>query len=72
MDTETITKLAAAITVESADTFSTNFVLPTPSGKEEQQDYISRCMGNDTMVKEFPKQEQRAAVCYAQWRKSKK
>lgn len=42
------------------------FVLPTPSGESEDV-FISRCMGDDQMVKEFPDQDQRAAVCYAQW-----
>jgi hypothetical protein len=43
------------------------FVLPTPSG-ETQDEFISRCMGDPTMLKEFPKEGQRAAVCYFQWR----
>ena len=44
------------------------FVLPKPSGESEDE-FISRCMGDDQMVKEFPDQDQRAAVCYAQWKK---
>lgn len=44
------------------------FVLPKPSGESENE-FISRCMGDDQMVKEFPDQDQRAAVCYAQWKK---
>ena len=43
------------------------FVLPTPSGESEDE-FISRCMGDADMNKEFPDQEQRAAVCYSQWR----
>lgn len=45
--------------------------LPTPSSGEDQSGFVSRCMGSDTMRKEFPKQKQRAAVCYSQWRKTR-
>jgi hypothetical protein len=43
------------------------FVLPKPSGESEDE-FISRCMGDSTMNKEFPDEKQRAAVCYGQWR----
>jgi len=46
--------------------------IPSPKGKETKQKFISRCMGNDSMKKEFPKQKQRAGVCYSQWREAKK
>lgn len=39
-----------------------------PKSGESQKKFISRCMGNSTMNSEFPKSEQRAAVCYRQWR----
>lgn len=42
--------------------------IPTPNQDETKDDFISRCMGNDTMVEDYPDQEQRAAVCYSQWR----
>jgi hypothetical protein len=29
-------------------------------------------MGNDTMVTDFPENNQRAAVCYQQWRDSRR
>jgi len=45
--------------------------LPTPNSGESEQAFISRCMGNDTMNADFPEQDQRSAVCYRQWRKSK-
>lgn len=45
--------------------------LPSPRKKEEQDKFISRCMGDDTMNKDFPDQKQRAAVCYRQYRKAK-
>jgi hypothetical protein len=40
-----------------------------PSKGEKEKDFISRCMGNSVMLKEFPDKEQRAAVCYKQWGK---
>ena len=42
--------------------------LPKPSEGEKQDDFISRCMGNDTMKDEFPDNDQRLAVCYQRWR----
>ena len=42
--------------------------LPKPRSDESQDEFISRCMGNDTMLADFPEQDQRAAVCYAQFR----
>ncbi len=45
--------------------------LPTPNENESEQDFIPRCMGDETANADFPKQEQRAAVCYRQWRERK-
>ena len=45
--------------------------MPSPKGKEKQSDFISRCMGDNTMGKDFENQKQRAAVCYSQWEKAK-
>ena len=45
--------------------------LPTPKGKEKQSDFVSRCMGDNTMGKDFKDQKQRVAVCYSQWKKAK-
>jgi len=42
--------------------------IPSPSG-EDQSAFISRCMGDSVMRKEFPDQKQRSAVCYSKWRK---
>lgn len=42
--------------------------LPTPKSGENEDAFISRCMGNDEMNKEFPETDQRAAVCFKQWR----
>lgn len=43
--------------------------IPTPKSGESEQNFISRCMGNSVMSKEFPDKKQRAGVCYSQWRK---
>jgi hypothetical protein len=42
------------------------FVLPTQSAGESEQDFVSRCMADETMISEYPDSTQRAAVCYAQ------
>jgi signal peptide peptidase SppA len=44
--------------------------LPTPREGEEQDEFISRCMGDETANADFPDQEQRAAVCHRQWREA--
>lgn len=41
--------------------------LVAPGASETQDEFISRCMGDDKMNSEFPEQSQRAAVCYAYW-----
>ncbi|MFW5895485.1 MAG: hypothetical protein ACOCT9_01955 [archaeon] len=43
--------------------------LPEPKNREEKQEFISRCMSNDTMKREFNNKDQRLAVCYKQWEK---
>lgn len=44
--------------------------LPTPRRGETEDDFISRCMGSDSMTEDFPDQEQRSAVCFRQWREA--
>lgn len=46
--------------------------IPKPKPGEEQSDFIGRCMSNDTMVDEYPDQEQRSAVCHNTWRQKDK
>lgn len=41
--------------------------MPTPSKGEPENDFVSRCMGDSTMRKEYPRQDQRSAVCHRQW-----
>jgi len=43
--------------------------LPKPNSGEQEKDFISRCMGNPTMVSDFSDTKQRTAVCYSQWNK---
>lgn len=45
--------------------------IPKPNTGEKEDEFISRCMGNDIMIEEYPEEEQRAAVCYNEWRKKK-
>lgn len=41
---------------------------PTPSDGESQEEFLDRCMGDNTMMLEFPDDEQRSAVCHQAWR----
>ena len=45
--------------------------MPIPKRKagEKQDDFMQKCMSNPTMVKDYPDQKQRAAICYSQARK---
>lgn len=45
--------------------------IPKPKDGESKDDFISRCMGNDTMVEEYPDQKQRAAICFSAWKENK-
>lgn len=42
--------------------------LPKPNKDEKEKDFISRCMSNETMKKEYPDGKQRVAVCYSQFK----
>jgi len=46
--------------------------IPTPQKDETKQEFIERCMSNDTMVKEYPNKGQRYAICLTQWRNKNK
>jgi uncharacterized protein len=43
--------------------------IPKPTKDEKQDEFISRCMGDGVMVKDYPDEKQRAAICYTQWDK---
>ncbi len=37
--------------------------IPTPKDGEDKNKFMARCMGNETMKKDYPSQDQRVAVC---------
>jgi len=41
--------------------------LPKPKPEEKKPDFLSRCMSNPTMNREYNKREQRFAVCQTQY-----
>ncbi len=43
--------------------------LPEPNKGESQDEFVERCMGNETMKDEFPDNDQRLGVCHSQWKK---
>jgi hypothetical protein len=43
-----------------------------PEKSEEQKKFVSRCVGDSSMVEEFPDQKQRIAVCYSQFKRKAK
>jgi hypothetical protein len=47
--------------------------MPIPQPKENENDktFMSRCMSDDIMSKEYPDTKQRSAVCLSQFKKSK-
>ena len=48
--------------------------MPIPNRKqnEDKQKFVSRCMGNETMKKEYPDTKQRVAICLGQTRQKGK
>ena len=46
--------------------------LPEPRKNESEEDFVSRCIESLTKDEsdKFPSKEQRAAVCYSQWRRA--
>lgn len=45
--------------------------LPTPQSGETEDNFMSRCMSDETVAGEFPDQDQRAAVCLQTFRTAK-
>lgn len=41
--------------------------LSAPKGDEEEDDFIKRCMSDDTMEEDYEDTDQRLAVCHSQW-----
>jgi hypothetical protein len=47
--------------------------MPSPAKTgETESEFVSRCMGDSNMNKEFPDQKQRAAVCFSKYKQAKK
>jgi len=46
--------------------------LPNPNPQEEKSKFVSRCMGDGIMNKEYGDPKQRAAVCHSQYSRRKK
>ena len=45
--------------------------IPKPEKNEDRQKFVARCMGNETMKKDYPDNKQRIAICLGQTKKSK-
>lgn len=45
--------------------------IPKPNPNEDKQKYISRCMSNETMKKDYPEAQQRIAICLSESGKNK-
>lgn len=41
--------------------------LPTPRKGQTQKEWVSACMANETLLKDYPDTKQRLAVCYSIW-----
>lgn len=46
--------------------------LPNPRKGQTQKEFVSSCMKNEVMNKEYPDIKQRSAVCFSIWKQSKK
>jgi hypothetical protein len=46
--------------------YETTMVMPEPEPREQEEDFIDRCMVNATMESEYPDFDQRLAVCMTQ------
>ena len=45
--------------------------IPQPNDNEDREHFISRCMSNEVMKKDYPESKQRVAICLGQTKKSK-
>lgn len=46
--------------------------LPNPNKNEEKNKFISRCMSDENIQKDFKNNDQRVAVCFSLFKKAKK
>jgi hypothetical protein len=52
--------------------YETTMVMPEPEPREQEEDFIDRCMVNATMESEYPDFDQRLAVCNTQYKPKSK
>lgn len=45
--------------------------IPSPKPNQDKNDFMQKCMSNETMKKEYPDSKQRTAICISQTKKSK-
>jgi hypothetical protein len=45
--------------------------VPSPEPNENNQNFVARCMSNETMKKEYPDNKQRIAICLGQTKQNK-
>lgn len=45
--------------------------IPKPRPNESEDDFIGRCMGDETMKDDYPAQGQRLAVCFNSYKQNK-
>ena len=45
--------------------------MPKPKKDESKDDFLDRCMGDDVMVKDYPDNDQRYAICNSLWEDKK-
>jgi hypothetical protein len=41
--------------------------IPTPDQDEKMTEFLGRCMMDETMLKEYPNEKQRIAICAKSW-----
>jgi len=46
--------------------------IPKPNQNEDDKKFVARCMGNETMKKEYPDSKQRVAICIGQTKRKSK
>ncbi len=46
--------------------------MPKPRKNEKENEFISRCMGDDEMNQKYPDKDQRYAICKSFWKNRNK
>lgn len=58
--------------IPSVQQVNNNMPIPAPKKGESSKKFVSSCMADSQMLKDYPDQKQRAAVCYSQLEKRSK